>query len=144
MISYLLCVCLINEFFESNMGLDDVSPTSNLLKLEDDNVILDSPQKPQKKLLFETPDHLQQSVSQFKDTGLFLSPATKKIQESIEKTTKLTEVVCNSRTLKEAQKNIIQSIDHILNHDLVCEHPAAANFVGTVERNMQEIKEEFN
>jgi hypothetical protein len=41
------------------------------------------------------------------------------------------------------QKNIIQSINHILNHDLVCEHPAAANFVGTVERNMQEIKEEF-
>jgi hypothetical protein len=36
-------------------------------------------------------------------------------------------------------KNIIQSIDHILNHNLVCEHPATANFMGTVERNMQEI-----
>jgi hypothetical protein len=46
--------------------------------------------------------------------------------------------------IEEVQKNIIQSINHILNHDLVCEHPAAANFVGTVERNMQEIKEEFN
>ncbi len=114
------------------------------MKLADDNVILDSPQKPQKKLLFETHDPLQQSVSQFKDTGLFLSPATKKIQESIEKATKLTEVVYNSRTLKEVQKNIIQSIDHILNHDLVCEHPAAAKFVGTVERNMEEIKDEFN
>jgi hypothetical protein len=42
------------------------------------------------------------------------------------------------------QKNIIHSIDHILNHNLVCKHPAAANFVGKVERNMQEIKEEFN
>ncbi len=42
------------------------------------------------------------------------------------------------------QKNIIESIDHILNHDLVCEIPAAANFAGMVERNMQEIKEEFN
>jgi hypothetical protein len=31
------------------------------------------------------------------------------------------------------QKNIIDAIDHILNHDLVCEHPAAANFVGMVE-----------
>ncbi len=41
-------------------------------------------------------------------------------------------------------KKKIQSINHILNHDLVCEHPAAASFVGTVERNMQEIKEEFN
>jgi hypothetical protein len=139
MISYLLCVHLVNEFFESNQQLDDVSPTSNLLKLADNNVIFDSPQKPQKKNLFETPDPLQNSVSQFKDTGLFLSPATKKIQESIEKATKVTEVVYNSRTLKELQKIIIQPIDHILNHDLVCEHPAAANFVGTVERNMQEI-----
>jgi hypothetical protein len=76
--------------------------------------------------------------------GLFLSLATKKIQESVGKATKLTEVVYNSGTLKEVQKNIIQSIDHILNQDLVCEHSAAANFVGTVERNMQEIKEEFN
>jgi hypothetical protein len=143
MILCLLCVCLINELFESNQGLDDVSPTSNLLKLADNNVILDSPQKPPKKILFETPDPLQQNVSQFKDMGLFLSPATKKIQESIEKATKLTEVVYNSLTLKEVQKHIIQSIDHILSHNLVCEHPAAANFVGTVERNIQEIKEEF-
>ena len=56
----------------------------------------------------------------------------------------MTEVVYNSWTLKEMQKNIIQSIDHILNHDFVCEHPAAANVVGTVERNKQKIKEEFN
>jgi hypothetical protein len=92
------CFCLIKEFLDSNQGLDDVSPTSNLLKLADNNVILDSPQKPPKKLLFETPDPLQQSV---RDTGLFLSPATKQFQESIEKATKMTEVVYNSRTLKE-------------------------------------------
>jgi hypothetical protein len=48
MILCLTCVHLINEFFESNPGLDDVSPTSNLLKLADNNVILDSPQKPPK------------------------------------------------------------------------------------------------
>jgi hypothetical protein len=79
MILCLTCVHLINESFESNQGVDDVSPTSNLLKLADNNVILDSPQKPPfKKLLFETPDPLQQSMSQFKDTGLFLSPATTK------------------------------------------------------------------
>jgi hypothetical protein len=41
------------------------------------------------------------------------------------------------------QKNIIDPINHILNHDLVCEHPAAANLVAAVERKMQEIKEEF-
>jgi hypothetical protein len=74
MILCLLCVRLINEFFESNQGLDDVSPTSNLLKLPDNNVILDSPQKPQTKILFEGPDPLQQSVSRFKDTGLYELP----------------------------------------------------------------------
>jgi hypothetical protein len=42
------------------------------------------------------------------------------------------------------QKIIIESIDHILNNYLVCKHPAAANFVGMVERNMQKIKKEFN
>ena len=85
MIMCLLCVRLINEFFESNQGLDDVSPTSNLLKLADNNVILDSPQKPLKKLLFETPDPLQQSMSRFKDTGLFLSPATKKFMRVLKR-----------------------------------------------------------
>jgi hypothetical protein len=92
-----------------------------------------TPETPE-KVLFETPDPSQQSVSWFKDTGLFLSPATTKNQEIIEKATKLTEVVYNSRTLKEVQKSIVRSMDHILNHNLVCEHPAAAIFVGTVER----------
>jgi hypothetical protein len=65
---------------------------------------------------------------------------TQKYNASIEKATKLSEVVYNSRTLKEVQKNIAESIDHILNHDLVCKNPAAANFVDMGERNMQEIK----
>jgi hypothetical protein len=87
---------------------------------------------------------LQQSLSGFKDTGLFLPPATPIFHNSIEKATKLSQVVYNSWKLKEVQKNIIESIDHILNHNLVCKYPAAANFVGMVERNMQEIREEFN
>ncbi len=76
--------------------------------------------------------------------SLFLSPATQKIHDSTEKATKLSEVVYNTRKLKGVQKNIIESINHILNLDLVCENPAAANFVGLIERNMQEIEEEFN
>ncbi len=59
--------------------------------------------------------------------GFLSITSNKKIQESIEKAIMLTEVVFNSRTLKELQKNTIQSIIHILNHDLVCKHPAAAN-----------------
>jgi hypothetical protein len=53
-------------------------------------------------------------------------------------------VVYNTWKWKEVQKNIIESINHILNHNLACEIPAAANFVGVVKRNTQEIKEEFN
>ncbi len=87
---------------------------------------------------------MQESQSQLKDTGLFLSPATEKFHKSIDKATKLSTVVYYSETLKEVWKNIIQSMDHILNHDLVCENSAAAAFVGTIERRMQEIKEEFN
>ncbi len=115
-----------------------------LPKYTENNVILETPQKPTKKILFETPDPSHQSLSQLKDTALFLSPATEKFHESVKKATKLSKVVYNSQKLKEVRKIIIQSIDHILNHDLVCEHPAAANFVGMVEQNMKEIKEEFN
>jgi hypothetical protein len=59
------------------------------------------PRNPRNKKLFETPDPLQHSMSQFKDMGLFLLPATNKFQERIEKATKLTEMVYNSRILKE-------------------------------------------
>jgi hypothetical protein len=100
MISFIKCICVINEFIENNQGIDDVSPTSNFLKVPENNVILETPQKPPKKLLFETPDPLQQSLSQFKDTGLFLLPATENFHNN-EKATKLSEVVYNSRKLKE-------------------------------------------
>jgi hypothetical protein len=55
----------------------------------------------------------------------------------------LSEIIYISWKLKELQKNIIESINHILNHDLVCENPAAAKFVAQVERKMQAIKEDF-
>ncbi len=108
------------------------------------NVVLETPQKDTQNKMFQRSHPLQESQSRLKDAGLFLSPATEKFHKSIDKATKLSAVVYNSETLKEVWKNIIQSMDHILNHDLVCEDPAAAAFVGTIERSMQEIKEEFN
>ncbi len=48
MISCLTCVCLINKFFESNQGLDHVSPTSNLLKLADIMLFWIHPRNPPK------------------------------------------------------------------------------------------------
>ncbi len=99
---FIKCIQIVNEFIENKQGTDDVIPTSNHLKVAENIVILETPQKSPKKLLYETPD-LQHSLSQFKYTGLFLSPATENFHESIEKATQLSEVVYNSRILKEVQ-----------------------------------------
>ena len=45
--------------------------------------------------------------------------------------------------MKEAGKDIIETVDHILNNDLVQEYPAAAKYVAEIERKMQKIKEDF-
>ena len=78
-----------------------------------------------------------------KDSYRFLSPATKSLHESIEKASKESEFKYNARQLKEARKNIIDTVDHILNNDLVQEFPSAAKYVAEMERKMQEIKEDF-
>jgi hypothetical protein len=104
LISSIKCIRIINEFIANYQVSDDVSPDSNFSQYTENNVILETPQKPTKKILFETPDPLHQSLSRSKDTGLFLSPATEIILESIEKATKLSEVVYNSRKLKEVRK----------------------------------------
>jgi hypothetical protein len=43
----------------------------------------------------------------------------------------------------EAQTNIIETVDHILNNDLVQEYPAVAKYVAEIEQKMQKIKEDF-
>jgi hypothetical protein len=56
------------------------------------------------------------------------------------------------RKLKKILKQYIQQRvkekqerdDHILQHDLVQENPIAAEFVSTMEKEMQNIKESFN
>ena len=45
--------------------------------------------------------------------------------------------------MKAAHKNILQSVNHILGHNLVKENSQAAAFVAELERKVQEIKEEF-
>jgi hypothetical protein len=56
MILFIKCIHIIYEFIENKQGTDDVSPTSIFLKVAKNNVILETPQKTSKKLLFETPD----------------------------------------------------------------------------------------
>jgi hypothetical protein len=76
--------------------------------------------------------------------SLFLSPTTQKLHNSIEKVLKDTQTLYTTKSLREARKNIIALVDHILQHDLVRENPIAAEFVSTMEREMQNIQEHFN
>jgi hypothetical protein len=66
------------------------------------------------------------------------------LHDSIETASKDTQAFYTTKCLREARKNIIASVDHILQHDLVGENPLAAEFVSTMERDMQNIKERFN
>ena len=46
-------------------------------------------------------------------------------------------------SLREARKNIIASVDNILQHDFIWENPIASEFVSTLEKEVQNIKEHF-
>ncbi len=63
---------------------------------------------------------------------------------SIEKASKDTQPLYTTKSLREARKNIIASVDHILQHDLLQENPFAAEVVSTMEKEMQNIKGRFN
>jgi hypothetical protein len=63
--------------------------------------------------------------------------------QSIEKASNSVQVVYDRHELKATRKNIIQSVDHILGHDLVMEDPRAVAFVTELDRKVQELKEEF-
>jgi hypothetical protein len=75
---------------------------------------------------------------------IILSPTTQKLHNGIEKASKDTQTLNTTKSLREARKNIIASVDHILQHDLVQENSIAAEFVSTMEKEMQIIKEHFN
>jgi hypothetical protein len=83
-------------------------------------------------------------INRYKDNSLYLSPTTKKLHDSLEKASIKSQQLYTTKSLRETRKNIIQLIDHILNHDLVREDPLAARFVSEMEREMQDIKEWFN
>ena len=98
-----------------------------------------------KKQLFEyeTLSKTSNELLRFQNTQTFLSPTTKELQKSIEKAASSVKVVYNTHELKAARKNILQSVDHILSHELVMENSQAAEFVAELERKVQEIKETF-
>jgi hypothetical protein len=79
----------------------------------------------------------------FTDTHKYLSPSTKELHNSIEKAKEKSSIVYTSTNLRSVRKNIIESIDHILNHDLVLVNPKIAQYVNDLERQIHSIKEDF-
>jgi hypothetical protein len=79
-------------------------------------------------------------INSYKDNSLYLSPKTHKLHDSIKKASNSTQPVYTTKFLREVSDIIIQSVDHILNHDLIREHPFAAKFVSDMEREMQNMK----
>jgi hypothetical protein len=87
---------------------------------------------------------VETEMSRCQENSLFLSPTTKKLQNSIEKASNSTQTLYTTNSLREARKKIIASVDHILQHDFVREIPIAAEFVSSLEKEVQNIKEDFN
>ncbi len=96
-----------------------------------------TPMKKKKLFEYETPSKPRNELLRFQNTHTFLSPTTKELQRSIEKAASSVKVIYKKNELKAARKNILQSVDHILSHDLVMENPDAAAFVTKLERKVQ-------
>ncbi len=73
-------------------------------------------------------------INRYKDNSLYLFPTIKKLHDSLDKASIKSQQLYTTKSLRETRKHIIQSIDHILNHDLVREDPLAARFVSEMER----------
>ena len=84
-----------------------------------------------------------QDLLRFTDTHTYLSPLTKELHNSLEKAKQKSSIVYTATNLRSVRKNVIESIDHILNHDLVLVNPKIAQYVNVLERQIQSIKEEF-
>jgi hypothetical protein len=83
-------------------------------------------------------------INRYKDNSLFLTSTAKIMHDSLERASIKSQPLYTTKSLRETRKNVIQSINHILNHDLVQEDPLAVRFVSEMEREMQDIKNWFN
>jgi hypothetical protein len=95
------------ESFNCEFTADDV-----------DNVTLRTPQKSKHMSLGKETECVETEMKRRQGNSLFLSSTTQKLHSSIEKASKDTQPLCTTKSLKEARKNIIVSVDHILKHDL--------------------------
>ena len=137
--------CCVDDVFENTDNNSDemIGDLLNDMYTKDDSGNDDTPMTKKQLFQYDTPLKPSNDLLIFKNTQTFLSPTTKEFQRSIDKAASSVKVIYNTNELKAARKNILQSVDHILGHDLVQENPQAAAFVAELERKVQEIKEEF-
>jgi hypothetical protein len=137
--------CCVDDLFDytDNNSDEMKGDLLNDLYTKDDSGNEDTPMKKKQLFEYETPLKPSNYLLIFKNTQTFLSPTTKEFQRSIDKAASSVKVTYNTNELKAARRNILQSVDHILGHDLVQENPQAAAFVAELERKVQEIKEDF-
>ena len=137
--------CCVDDLFDNTDNNSDaiIGDLLNDIYTKDNSGNDDTPMKKRQLFEYETPLKPSNDLLIFKNTQTFLSPTTKEFQRSIDKAASSAKVIYNRNELKAARKNILQSVDHILGHDLVQENPQAAAFVAELERKVQEIKEEF-
>ena len=137
--------CCVDDLFDNtdNNSAEIIGDLLNDIYTKENSGNDDTPMKKRQLFEYETPLKPSNDLLIFKNTQTFLSPTTKEFQRSIDKAASSAKVIYNRNELKAARKNILQSVDHILGHDLVQENPQAAAFVAELERKVQEIKEEF-
>jgi hypothetical protein len=82
-----------------------------------DDATFQTPQKSKQGSFGEGTECVETEMRQCQGNSLFLLPATQKLHDSIEKGSKDTQALYTTKSLREARKNIIASVDHILQHD---------------------------
>ncbi len=84
-----------------------------------DNVTLRTPQKLKHMSLDKEIECGEMEMRRCQGNSLFLLLTTQKLHNIIEKASKDTQPLYTTKSLREARKNIIASVDYILQHDLV-------------------------
>jgi hypothetical protein len=77
-----------------------------------------TPMKKKQLFEYENPSKPSNELLRFKDAQTFLSPTTQDLQRIVKKAASCVKVMYSTNELKATRKNILQSVDHILSHNL--------------------------
>jgi hypothetical protein len=127
----------------SDMSHDDVSDMNCAASpLKGSNLFLEQVNGPNVFTDLFTP--IKKGVISANDQSLYLSPTTREFQHDLQSAGETMNEVYNKHRIKIIRKNLIESIDHILDHDLVSENPSVGRFVTELSRSINNVKYSFN